>query len=101
MPFLQMASDVRVITIDNSARDRAWKSLADVVALLSLHGVKARMAVFPEESDGQSIADVAEAMGADLTISGAYGHSRFREWVFGGATRSLLENGRLNRFMSN
>jgi len=57
--------------------------------------------VFPEKSDGGTIADVADAMHADLIISGAYGHSRFREWIFGGATRSLLENDRLNRVMSN
>jgi nucleotide-binding universal stress UspA family protein len=101
LPFLQMAKDVRVITISSEEREREWKSLADVVAFLSRHGVKPRTAVFPEESDGQSIADLAEAMGADLTISGAYGHSRLREWVFGGATRSLLQNGRLNRLLSN
>jgi nucleotide-binding universal stress UspA family protein len=101
LPFLQMAKDVRVITIGGDEREREWTSLTDVVDFLSMHGVKARMAVFPEESDGQSIADVAEAMGADLTISGAYGHSRLREWIFGGATRALLENNRLNRLLSN
>ena len=80
---------------------RHWRSLNDVAAFLSHHGVKAATDVFPEKSDGRTIADLATAMDADLVISGAYGHSRFREWVFGGATRSLLENDRLNRFMSN
>jgi nucleotide-binding universal stress UspA family protein len=101
MPFLQMAQEVRVITIDDDATDETWNSLDDVIALLSFHGVKAKADVFPEKSDGGAIADVAEAMHADLIISGAYGHSRFREWIFGGATRSLLENDRLNRVMSN
>jgi nucleotide-binding universal stress UspA family protein len=101
MPFLQMAQEVRVITIDDDATDETWNGLADVVAFLSSHGVKAKADVFPEKSDGGSIDDLAEAMHADLIISGAYGHSRFREWIFGGATRSLLENDRLNRVMSN
>ena len=29
-------------------------------------------------------------MGADLLVMGAYGHSRLREFVLGGATRSVL-----------
>jgi nucleotide-binding universal stress UspA family protein len=101
MPFLQLAQEVRVVTIDNDATDETWNSLDDVVASLSFHGVKAKAEVFPEKSDGRTIADVAEAMHANLVISGAYGHSRFREWIFGGATRSLLQNDRLNRIMSN
>ncbi|WP_202306040.1 universal stress protein [Mesorhizobium sp. L-8-10] len=101
IPFLQKAKEVRLITIDKDATDETWNGLTDVVAFLSHHGVKAAADVFPEKPDGQAIADLAKVMGADLIISGAYGHSRVREWVFGGATRSLLENDGLNRFMSN
>jgi nucleotide-binding universal stress UspA family protein len=101
IPFLQMAKDVRLITIDSDATDETWNSLTDVVAFLSHHGIKAGADVFPEKADVQTIADLAKAMYADLIISGAYGHSRLREWVFGGATRSLLENDGLNRLMSN
>lgn len=101
MPFLQMAQEVLVITIDDHATNETWNSLNDVVAFLSFHAVKAKADVFPEKSNGGTIADLAAAMHADLIISGAYGHSRFREWIFGGATRSLLENDRLNRVMSN
>jgi len=101
MPFLQMAQEVRVLTIDDDPTDETWNALDDVVAFLDSHGVEAKAEVFPEKSNGGTIADVAGAMNADLVISGAYGHSRFREWVFGGATRSLLEADRLNRLMSN
>lgn len=101
LPLLQMAKEVRIITIENAATSDTWRSLEDVAAFLSHHGVKAATDVFEEKPDGRTIADLATAMDADLVISGAYGHSRFREWVFGGATRSLLENDRLNRFMSN
>lgn len=101
IPILQMAKEVRIITIDKAATDDTWKSLRDVAAFVSHHGVKAATEVLPEQSDGHMIADLANAMNADMIISGAYGHSRLREWIFGGATRSLLEDDRLNRFMSN
>ena len=68
MPFLQMAQEVRVITIDNNATDETWNGLD------FLHGVKAKAEVFPEKSDCGTIADVADAMHSDLITSGAYGH---------------------------
>ncbi|MGB8292779.1 universal stress protein [Rhizobium ruizarguesonis] len=100
MPFLRLAQEVRIITISEEATDEVWSSLNDVVAFLSGHGVEAKAEIFPEKSDGGTIVDVAVAMDADLIISGGYGHSRLREWMFGGATRSLLGNDRLNRVMS-
>jgi nucleotide-binding universal stress UspA family protein len=33
---------------------------------------------------------IAQELGADLIVAGAFGHSRLREWVFGGVTRDLL-----------
>ncbi|MBN9550711.1 MAG: universal stress protein, partial [Alphaproteobacteria bacterium] len=57
------------------------------------------------EGDGGSVGDsiVVEAnrVGADLIVAGGYGHSRFREWAFGGATRSLLKSGSFHRLLSN
>jgi nucleotide-binding universal stress UspA family protein len=98
LPLLQLAGEVKIITVDDAPDDRTWKSLADVAAFLSLHGIKADADVIAEKA---TIAGMAKAMNADLLISGAYGHSRLREWVFGGVTRSLLDEGGLNRFMSN
>ena len=43
----------------------------------------------------------ARALKADLVVAGGYGHSRMREWLFGGMTRDLLEANTLNRFFSN
>ena len=45
-------------------------------------------------ADGRRIGDVLESQitihNADLLVMGAYGHSRIREFVLGGATRSML-----------
>jgi nucleotide-binding universal stress UspA family protein len=101
LPLLSLAKEVGVITVDNAADDRVSESLTDVSRFLSRHGVKAHTEVFPEKADGCTISDLASAMNADLIVSGAYGHSRFREWAFGGVTRTLLGNSGLNRFMSN
>jgi len=42
----------------------------------------------------------AADMDADMMVMGAYGHSRFREAIFGGATRSILEDANLPVFMA-
>ena len=48
-----------------------------------------------------SIDKVAAEIGADLVVAGGYGHSRLREWAFGGMTRSLLGKGGLHRLFAN
>jgi nucleotide-binding universal stress UspA family protein len=64
----------------------------EVKAHLARHGVAAE--VITAESQGRPVADVileeAGRISADLVIMGAYGHTRLRERVFGGATRDLL-----------
>ena len=37
---------------------------------------------------------IAQDEGADIIVAGAYGHTRFSEWVFGGVTRELLKLGK-------
>jgi nucleotide-binding universal stress UspA family protein len=43
------------------------------------------------EPDAHQLVRLAKDLGADLVVSGAYGHSRLGEWVFGGMTRGLLD----------
>ena len=49
---------------------------------------------------GDALLNQANESGADLLVMGAYGHSRIREFVFGGATRSILETMTLPVLMS-
>ena len=103
MPFLVNADEVVVATVDEQDRKAASESLSDVVRFLIKHGAKARQQMI--EADGRSIGEVLVEstleLGADLLVSGGFGHSRLREWILGGATRSLLADRRVNRFLSN
>lgn len=69
---------------------------------LSRHGVHVEISVLaktmPRISD--VLARHAEDISADLMVMGAYGHSRFREAILGGATRGILENAKLPVFLS-
>lgn len=103
MPFLKNAQEVSVTTIAEGDQKTARESAADVVRFLMRHGVKARSDVLgvggADRED--AIAEIARETGADLIVAGGYGHSRLREWAFGGMTRSLLADGSLHRLVSN
>jgi nucleotide-binding universal stress UspA family protein len=88
LPFLRAADRVVVCTIGGEAA----ASLDAAVAMLKRHGVAAEPHQV-EEPDGDAGAVLlaqAAAQGADLLVMGAYGHTRLRELVFGGATRRVL-----------
>lgn len=55
----------------------------------------------PDEDEvGERILSKAADVSADLLVMGCYGHSRAREWVLGGATRSMLQSMTLPVLMS-
>ncbi|WP_206517139.1 universal stress protein, partial [Mesorhizobium sp. M1A.F.Ca.IN.022.07.1.1] len=103
MPFLRNAKDVVVFSVAEERPRVAQEGAADVVRFLMRHGVKARSQLLEREgiAVGDAIVTVADEIGADLIAAGGYGHSRFREWAFGGATRSLLRCGSFHRLLSN
>lgn len=92
LPLLQLSESTIVAEIDEgNDLSAAQTSVNDVVVWLSRHGVNARGIVPPPlESAAQQLDSLAWEEGADLIVAGAYGHSRFREWVLGGATREFL-----------
>jgi nucleotide-binding universal stress UspA family protein len=102
LPILRRTGEVSAVTVSEGDVTRERSSLADLVAWLALHGVaaKSELIVNPE-----GFVDVLESTAlsrdADLVIAGGYGHSRFREWLFGGMTRRLLAANSLNRLFSN
>lgn len=92
IPILEKAREVCVLTVTNEKTISGRRSSSELAKNLSRHGID----VVVEEVDaaGRSIGEVltqqVASRRADLLVMGAYGHSRFREFVLGGATRSIL-----------
>jgi len=102
LPFLEAASDVVVVTIGEGDIAAEKARLEDVLVWLHRHNVKARGDVYPAKGGpADSLEATSRLLEADLVVTGGYGHSRLREWLFGGMTRDLLAASTINRFMSN
>ena len=65
---------------------------ADIARHLARYGLKVNVtkAIADDVPDSALLLNHASDMGADLLVMGAYGHSRLREFILGGVTRSLL-----------
>jgi nucleotide-binding universal stress UspA family protein len=48
----------------------------------------------------EQLARHASDIEADIIVAGAYGHTRMREWIFGGVTRDLVAASRRCSFLS-
>jgi nucleotide-binding universal stress UspA family protein len=103
LPLLQMADVADICIIDPSihAADRSDPGGA-MAQYLMRHGTRSEVAVLArtEPHVGNILLRRAKEVGAKMIVSGAYGHSRLREAVFGGATRDLLETADLPILMS-
>ena len=92
IPILEKAREVYILTVTNEKAIPGRRSSSELAKNLSRHGID----VIVEEVDaaGRAIGDVLaaqiESRRTDLLVMGAYGHSRFREFILGGATRSIL-----------
>lgn len=95
LPLLrQMQRVVLVEVTPLSEQGPVQAGLAKMVAWLGRHGVEASSRLITAlGNDGERLLCIADEEGADLIVAGAYGHSRFREWVLGGVTRTLLHHG--------
>ncbi len=95
MPFLARAKEIVVITVEEPAGERPGeRDQADrLVKNLAWHGLAAtteRLQPGPGGAAATLLAGAADR--ADLLVMGGYGHSRLREWVFGGFTQLVLAN---------
>ena len=95
LPLLRNMDRVVLVEVTSAAEQGPVQTgLAKMVAWLGRHGIEASSrVVLAAGHDSDRLIAVAEEEGADLIVAGAYGHSRFREWVMGGVTRSLLHKG--------
>ena len=97
LPLLQKAKEVTVVEIIESDSDRAAAGhrVADVAAWLGRHKVDACHMVPNHRGDAvEQLIRHASDIEADMIVAGAYGHTRMREWIFGGVTRDLITQSR-------
>jgi nucleotide-binding universal stress UspA family protein len=88
LPMLQRAMRVVVVTVEEPrTRDVDPEQL---VVFLNERGVAASGRRAEKSEAAQSLLTLATEIGADVIVSGAFGHPRLREYVLGGATRNLL-----------
>ncbi len=103
LPFLKAADQVRIVVIDPPQHGPERSDPGGLLSqMLSRHGVNCEIDVLSKTMT--RVSDVlnrhAEDTGADMFVMGAYGHSRFREAILGGATRNMLENAKIPVFMA-
>ncbi|MSP49041.1 MAG: universal stress protein [Alphaproteobacteria bacterium] len=74
----------------------------DIARFLAAHGIKTEVREMVSRGAGVGglLLEEARTGGADLLVMGAYGHSRFREWVLGGATEEVLSDSKLPVLLS-
>ena len=95
LPFLRAMKRVKVVEVaETGTAEEAGRRLEDVRAWLARHGVESACDVLPLKAGAAAqLAALAKDLKADLIVAGAFGHSRLREWAFGGVTRDLLLRG--------
>jgi len=102
LPILEKAKHVRVLTVTNEKVIGARRSGAELAKHLARHGVE--VVLDTVDAAGRSIGNVLESHvtsnNADLLVMGAYGHSRIRDLVMGGATKSMLSQPPVPIFLS-
>lgn len=95
LPLLKDAHNVRLLWINpQDDPDTGDIPTAEIAATLARHGVKCegRMLLADDAKVGDVLRADMEEDGSDLLVMGAYGHSRLREFIFGGATREVLQH---------
>lgn len=92
LPLLMKASGVHVLAWGAEPQPNVGGQRLDLDGYLQLHGITATWHDGgPEPREiGELLLSRSFDVGADLLVMGCYGHSRAREWVLGGATRSIL-----------
>ena len=97
MPFLRRAERITVLSVNpRGGVDFAHGALpgADVATMLARHGLEVNVETLKGEDGGAGDLLLSRGfeLGADMLVMGAYGHSRFREMVLGGVTRTILRS---------
>jgi nucleotide-binding universal stress UspA family protein len=92
LPLLKGAEQVHILEVKHSA-DAPTMPDTSIAAALGRHGIRSILqnTVAPDSRVGDEILSRLAEEHADLLVMGAYGHSRLREYVLGGATRHIAQ----------
>ncbi|HEY4405352.1 MAG TPA: universal stress protein [Xanthobacteraceae bacterium] len=92
MPFLQRAKTVEVAMVTEGGKTDETPGV-DIAQHLARHGVtvEVKQIVAPDTKTADVLLSHLADTSADLMVLGGYGHSRLREFVLGGVTRSILD----------
>lgn len=88
-PFLETAKRVRLLSIDEDGEDETAAAMAGYLALA---GLPVELEIMPLKDREVGDALLTATGSGVLLVMGGYGHWRWREWVFGGATLHVLRN---------
>ncbi|MFZ6846798.1 universal stress protein [Undibacterium sp. RuRC25W] len=103
IPLLKKADLVQVAIFNTKATPDAHGEQpgADIALYLARHGIKVEVSVHKTSTDiGNALLSLANDLNSDMIVMGGYGHSRFREMIMGGVTRTILESMTVPVFMS-
>lgn len=91
LPMLKTASAVHIVTICDD--DTEFPS-TDASQYLARHGISSQLHEWPRQGRPvpDAIRDAARTLEVSYVVMGAYGHSRIREAILGGTTRSMLDS---------
>jgi nucleotide-binding universal stress UspA family protein len=97
VPFLTHAKKCTVVSVRGTAGEPPGERFAgaDIALTLARHDAVVEVLDIDASQDapiGDVLLSTAHDQGCDLIVMGAYGHSRWRELVMGGATRTLLQS---------
>jgi nucleotide-binding universal stress UspA family protein len=102
LPILEKAKLVHVVTVTKEKAIDTSRSGTELTKHLAHHGVK--IVLDTVDAEGRPIGNVLDAYiasrNADLLVMGAYGHSRVRDFVLGGATKSMVARPPVPVFLS-
>ncbi|PLX36107.1 MAG: universal stress protein UspA [Hyphomicrobiales bacterium] len=93
LPMLELAKSVTVVIVENGKKPEG-EAGADIALYLARHGLQVEIERIPAPPTGvgDALLNYVADHSMDLVVMGGYGHSRMREFILGGATRTFLRS---------
>ena len=101
LPILEQADTVTVLQVERGSSGSSHPD-TEIAAYLARHNLDVTVEVItnPQTGVGDTLLNYVSDNGNDLVVMGGYGHSRIREFLFGGATREILSSMTIPVFMT-